>query len=306
MQFVPFVIPLQAIEDAVTRQYGIRLYVLRTDMNHPYISGNKLFKLTYNLQEAQKRGISILLTFGGAYSNHIAAMAAAGKEYGYTTIGIIRGEEYPELNPTLQFAADCGMRLHYVSRNLYRNKEELYKYVCGVFGDENIYLIPEGGSNALGVKGCREIIKSITTDFDVVCCACGTGATMAGITLSLKSGQSAMGFQILKGQGYIKKEIERWIYNERVVNKNFVEPEWLINEDYHFGKYARIRPELVRFVEEFKQNTSIPLDYIYTGKMMFGIYDLIKKGFFKSGQRIVAVHTGGLQGNAGFGELLTG
>ncbi len=304
MQIAPFNIPLQAIEDSVTDRYGVHLFVLRTDLNHPHISGNKLFKLRYNLLEAQRSNIKTLLTFGGAYSNHIAATAAAGKEYGYKTIGIIRGEEYPELNPTLQFAVSCGMRLHYVSRNLYRNKGELYNYVNGVFGEENFYLVPEGGNNFLGVKGCKEITSYITTDFDIVCCACGTGATMAGITLSLKAGQSAIGFQILKGQGYIKKEIERWIHNERVVNKNFVEPIWHINEDYHFGKYARIRPELVSFVEEFNQNNATPLDYVYTGKMMFGIYDLIKRDFFKGGRRIVAIHTGGLQGNAGFGNRL--
>lgn len=298
MQPVPFVIPLQAIEDSVTRQFGVHLYVLRTDLNHPDISGNKLFKLKYNLKEATEKNFDTLLTFGGAFSNHIAATAAAGKEYGFKTIGIIRGDVLLPLNPTLEFARGCGMLLHHVSRTLYKDKAALYNYVNQFFLEENFCVIPEGGANTLGVKGCKEIPDHITRDFDIVCCACGTGTTLAGIIQALKDGQSAIGFQVLKAEGYIKNEVLKWL--EQDIVDIFDSRMWNIVEDYHFGGYARIKPELLDFVDDFKKTHSVQLDYVYTGKMMFGIYDLMKKGFFKNGQRIVAIHTGGLQGNSGF------
>jgi 1-aminocyclopropane-1-carboxylate deaminase len=312
MQFEPFNIPLQAINDDVTRNHGIQLFILRTDLNHPYISGNKLFKLKYNLIEAEKNGIKTLLTFGGAFSNHIAATAAAGKEFGFKTIGIIRGEEYPELNPTLQFAMECGMEINYVARTLYRDKVKLYDYVSQQFSEKSYYLIPEGGSNEMGVKGCKEITGFVNIDFDYVCCACGTGATMAGIILSLKKNQKAIGFQVLKAKEYIKNEVEAHLEKEfkssaNAVNMKFgvvpddknIQNSWSIDENYHFGGYAKSQNELIKFVDWFKHKNQVPLDYIYTGKMMFGIYDLIGKGFFKRGETIVAIHTGGLQGNAG-------
>lgn len=299
MQFAPFVIPLQAVEDPITRQFGLNLYVLRTDLNHPHISGNKLFKLKYNLLEAKKEGATSLLTFGGAFSNHIAATAAAGVECGFKTIGIIRGEEHAELNPTLEFALSCGMQIHYVPRTLYRNKKELLAYVNKVFAGERFYCIPEGGANSLGVKGCREIVNYVNMNFDYICCACGTGTTMAGITLALNEKQKALGFQVLKSDGYIKTEVKHWLESEcsKFNGKN---PVWDINENYHFGGYAKVNQELIDFVKTFKEHNNIPLDYVYTGKMMFGLYALMKKGFFKRGETIVAVHTGGLQGNAGF------
>ncbi len=308
MPFESEIIPLQAVNDAVTKAHGIRLFVLRTDLNHPDFSGNKLFKLKYNLLEAQKLGKKTLLTFGGAFSNHIAASAAAGKKYGFKTIGIIRGEEYPELNPTLQFAKRCRMRLHYVSRSLYRNKTELYEYVEQQFSAENYYLIPEGGSNEFGVTGCKEITEHINMDFDYVCTPCGTGATMAGIVMSLKQNQNAVGFQILKAKGYIQKEVSQWInkFGESSAadldDSEMFSPagNWNINENYHFGGYAKVNKELAVFIKQFELENNIPLDFIYTGKMMFGIYDLIGKGFFKKGRTIIAIHTGGLQGNSGF------
>jgi len=293
MQFAPSIIPLQAISDAITKEFGVRLFVLRTDLNHSTISGNKLFKLKYNLLEAKKNHNKTILTFGGAFSNHIAATAAAGKEYGFKTIGIIRGEAYPQLNSTLQFATDCGMQLHYVSRMLYQNKKELYEYIDQQFSAESFYLIPEGGSNDLGVLGCKEIIQYVNTDFDYVCVPCGTGATITGIILSLKNNQQAIGFQVLKAEEYIKNEVVQWL-NESD------QSSWTINEQYHFGGYAKVKPELTEFVKQFQQANEIPLDYIYTAKMMFGIYDMIKTGFFKRGQTVIAIHTGGLQGNLGF------
>jgi 1-aminocyclopropane-1-carboxylate deaminase/D-cysteine desulfhydrase-like pyridoxal-dependent ACC family enzyme len=286
-------IPLHRLNDSITEKYKVNLYMLRTDLNHPYISGNKLFKLNYNLQEAKKLNKHTLLTFGGAFSNHISATAAAGKEYGFKTIGIIRGEEYTKLNPTLKFSSECGMQLHYVARSVYQNKKELYDFVNTLFITENFYMIPEGGANELGVKGCKEITKFIDMDFDYITCPCGTGTTLAGIVQSLKSKQHVIGFQVLKSEGYVKDEVAKWLNG--ITNNS-----WSINEDYHFGGYAKIKKDLTAFINWFEQTNAIPLDYIYTGKMMFGIYDLIQKGFFKEKQTIIALHTGGLQGNKGF------
>jgi 1-aminocyclopropane-1-carboxylate deaminase/D-cysteine desulfhydrase-like pyridoxal-dependent ACC family enzyme len=290
-----FIPTFQQISDPILDEKGIKLYVLRTDLNHPEISGNKLYKLKYNLEEAKKQGKNTLLTFGGAFSNHIAATAAAGKLAGLSTIGIIRGDELSDLNPTLKLANENGMHLHYVSRELYRDKEALMNYVHSEFG-ENIYAIPEGGSNALGVKGCREITQSIDIRFDFICAPCGTGATFSGILLSLKDKQQAIGFQVLKAENYIKKEVEHWLAEFKQNDKG----SWSINEDYHFGGYAKVNESLKNFIQDFNSKHHIPLDFVYTGKMLFGIIDLIHNNYFTAGSTIIAVHTGGLQGNKGF------
>lgn len=295
-------IPLQKIKSDYITSKGVELFVYRLDLNHPTISGNKLYKLKYNLEEAKKQSKKTILTFGGAFSNHIAATAAAGKEYGFDTKGIIRGEEVAELNPTLTFAKKCGMQLHFVSRALYQNKEALNKYVEEHFSSQNYYSIPEGGSNELGIKGCKEITKDIPIDFDYVCCACGTGSTITGIALSLKEHQHAIGFQVLKGENYIKTEVEKWLthFKLSLPAEQVGEKKWEINEAFHFGGYAKLKPELLNFMLQFEKENAIPLDYIYTGKMMFGIMALIKAGKFKKGDKIIAIHTGGLQGNKGF------
>src|ERR1035437_6799500 len=169
MQIETIIPPLQPVNDELLKPFGVNVFVLRTDLNHPHISGNKLYKMKYNLLEAEKQNKKTILTLGGAFSNHIAATAAAGKEFGFKTIGIIRGEEYSQLNSTLQFATDCGMHLYYVSRTFFRNKEKLYKYVYQTFFEQNFYFVPEGGSNELGVIGCKEITQHIPIDFDYIC-----------------------------------------------------------------------------------------------------------------------------------------
>lgn len=291
---IHFSVPLQQIDTEFIRSFNIRLYIYRLDQNHQHISGNKMFKLHYNLCEAREKNKTSILTFGGAFSNHIAAAAAACKESGLHAIGIIRGEEHPELNATLKFARSCGMELHYVSRTLYQNKKELYEYVEREFGERGYYLIPEGGANELGVLGCKEIISNIPVDFDVICCPCGTGTTLSGIILSIKEHQYALGFQVLKAKGYMHNEVVNWLEHFSSVKQN-----WTINEDHHFGGYAKSTSELAEFIRQFEKENGIPLDPVYTGKMIFGLYDMIQKGDFKKGQTIIAVHTGGLQGIAG-------
>jgi 1-aminocyclopropane-1-carboxylate deaminase len=271
------------------------LYIKREDLNHPLMSGNKCHKLKYNLQEARKGGKDTLLTFGGAYSNHIYAVAAAGKIFNINTIGIIRGEEHLPLNPTLSFAKDDGMKLYYINRTSYRKKIslEINNQLREKFGD--FYLIPEGGTNEFAVKGCSELISKINIDFDYICCPCGTGGTLAGLISGLNGNKFALGFAVLKGASFLKENVQSLLQNLNGISlKN-----WDINLDYHFGGYARIDSLLLDFVDRFTSLTNIPIEPIYTGKMLFGIYNLVAKGYFNEGSQIIAVHTGGLQGLKG-------
>ncbi len=264
------------------------------------MSGNKWYKLKYNLLEARKQNKDTLLTFGGAYSNHIYAVAAAGKLFNFNTIGIIRGEEHLPLNPTLAFASEAGMRLYYLNRISYRKKysSEVIDKLQTTFGD--FYLLPEGGTNQLAVKGCSEIINNIKEDFDFICCPCGTGGTLAGLVSGLKGKKYAVGFSVLKGASFLKDNVESLLQE----NNEFNYTNWDINLDYHFGGYAKLDKQLVDFVNNFSIQSKIPIEPIYSGKMLFGIYDLVSKGFFREGSRILAIHTGGLQGLKGLFEKM--
>lgn len=285
-------IPIQEIDDPVLRENSIRVFLKREDLIHEKISGNKWRKLAYNLRYAKRKGFENLVTFGGAYSNHISATAAAGKEFGFKTIGFIRGESHLPLNPTLHYADSCGMELRYVDRAAYR-KKMTKGFEAQYLGDiKNYYLIPEGGTNTLAVKGCEEILSDIEIDFDVVCCSCGTGGTLSGIINSLKPHQSALGFSSLKGAAFLNDQIRKYVINS----------QWSLNLDYHFGGYAKVDPCLIDFINQFKTKHNIALDPVYTGKMMFGLWDLIKRGCFRKGTSIVAIHTGGLQGIMGMNE----
>jgi 1-aminocyclopropane-1-carboxylate deaminase/D-cysteine desulfhydrase-like pyridoxal-dependent ACC family enzyme len=300
MQDDSFDIPLQRISDEITVAAGVELFVLRIDLNHPFVSGNKRFKLKYNLENARNQDKKTILTFGGAFSNHIAATAAACNEQGFMSIGIIRGDQSEDLNPTLKFAKEQGMELYFVSREIYRLKNEVDFFMKSSFSHSlidkftNSFFIPEGGANDLGVEGCKEIRDHIDIPFDTICCPCGTGTTIAGIILSLKGEEKALGFQVLKGENYIRNEVKRLLDRFRYDNDS-----WSINEDFHFGGYAKYDNELLDFMKKFKLGHNIELDFVYTGKMMFGIYNLMKKGYFPGGERVIVVHTGGLQGNPG-------
>jgi 1-aminocyclopropane-1-carboxylate deaminase/D-cysteine desulfhydrase-like pyridoxal-dependent ACC family enzyme len=241
-----------------------------------------------------------LLTFGGAWSNHIAATAAAGRRFGFNTIGIIRGETGSGLTPILQFAVECGMQLVHVDRATYREKtsEAFLKQLHHRYGD--FYLLPEGGSNQLAIQGCAEIVPDIGTDFDIISVACGTGATLAGLASALAPNQQAFGFAVLKGADFLNTEVSRMLADRGQPERG----NWHIEFDYHFGGYARTTAELFAFIRQFKSDYDIELDAVYTGKMFYGLFDLIHKGTFDSGSRIVAVHTGGTQGNAGFPDLV--
>ncbi|MCW8803860.1 MAG: pyridoxal-phosphate dependent enzyme [Ignavibacteriaceae bacterium] len=290
--------PLEKVNDPLLKERKISLFVKREDLNHPHLSGNKWHKLKYNIQEARKQGKDTLLTFGGAYSNHIYATASAGKIFNLKTIGIIRGEEHLPLNPTLSFAKDNGMKIYYLDRTSYRKKSslEIISQLQEKFGD--FYMLPEGGTNEFAVKGCSEIISRINVDFDYICCPCGTGGTLAGLISGLNGNRFALGFAVLKGASFLKENVQSLLKKQ---NCNSLQ-NWDINLDYHFGGYARIDSVLLDFVNRFTSLTKIPIEPIYTGKMLFGIYDLAAKGFFKEESQIIALHTGGLQGLKGLSD----
>jgi 1-aminocyclopropane-1-carboxylate deaminase len=286
----------QYVELPILREKQVVLSIKREDLIHPLISGNKFRKLKYNVLRAQESGHTKIVTFGGAFSNHIAAVSAAAKIANLESIGIIRGEElvhtWPE-NPTLKRAHDNGMRFKFVSRELYRkrNEPELLISLRNEFGD--FYPIPEGGTNDLAIKGCEEILNPADTEFDFICVCVGTGGTMAGLINASGNNQEVLGFPVLKGD-FLSDEIKKLTGK---VN-------WSLNPKYHFGGYAKINEELVHFINRFKQQTGIPLDPVYTGKMMYGLLDMVRNDNFAPGTRILAVHTGGLQGIYGMNLVL--
>lgn len=281
----------------LTKINEVELHILREDQIYPSISGNKFRKLKYNLEEFSKGNYDAILTFGGAYSNHISATAAAGKEFNIPTIGIIRGEELSEKiaeNPTLSFAQKAGMKLKFISREQYRNKSnpEFLEKLKSEFG--NIYILPEGGTNELAIKGCEEILNENTREFNYIACAVGTAGTISGIVKSSENQQIILGFPALKDSGFLSDEINRF------TNRS----NFKLIKDYHFGGYAKVNNELLEFINDFKRQFGVTLDAVYTGKMMFGIFQLIQNGFFPKGTKILAVHTGGIQGNEGMNRKL--
>lgn len=290
--------PIQFLPDPFPAQVPIRLYLKRDDLLHPLVSGNKWRKLKYNLLAAEERGHHTLLTFGGAYSNHLYATAAAGRAFGFNTIGIVRGDEFRNtladepLNSTLTFCQSCGMRLHFVNRTEYRQKEDpaFLARLTNRFGP--CYVIPEGGTNELAIRGTAEIMPEIVGQLgyapDYVCCSVGTGGTVMGLAQTAPPETTVLGFLSLKATDF-----------------QFFEPvNCQLETAYHFGGYAKTTPELLDFIRSFEQQNAgwpdpVLIEQVYTGKMLYGIYDLARQGYFPDGATVVAVHTGGLQGRSG-------
>lgn len=291
----------QQIHLPILEEKNIRLFVKREDEIHPLVSGNKFRKLKYNIQAVKDGGLQTILTFGGAYSNHIVATSVAGKLSGLNTIGVIRGEELGKdfehtlsSNPTLKAAHENGMQLVFISREQYREKShpDFLDTLKEHYGD--FYVVPEGGTNELAVKGCEEILTNDDAAFDYICSCVGTGGTIAGLIRSAQSHQKVIGFAALKGS-FLSSEVGKYVD---------AEPHWELQETYHFGGYAKYTSELIHFINRFKEVTKVPLDPIYTGKMTFGVIDMIKKGQFPEGSAILLIHTGGLQGIEGFNNML--
>ena len=285
-----------ATQEILLPNSTIKLFIRREDLIHPIVSGNKFRKLKYNLTEAKQDNHTTLLTFGGAFSNHIAAVAYAAQQNGFASIGIIRGEEIASKikeNPTLQFALECGMQFEFISREDYRLKDtqvfiDALKERFGSF-----FLIPEGGTNTIAVKGCEEIITSHDSEYDFICTSVGTGGTISGIINSSFPHQKNLGFPALKGD-FLQKDIRKFVEN---IN-------WELINDYHFGGYGKVNAELIQFINDFYSQYKIPLDPIYTGKMVFGVIDLIAKNYFPDNSKVLLIHTGGLQGIEGMNVKL--
>ena len=281
---IAFPIPYQTLQ----LPQPVQLTIKRLDLIHPQISGNKFFKLKYNLLAAQQQGFSQVLTFGGAFSNHIAATAFAAQHFGFQSIGMIRGEELAsqQFNPTLQTAHDLGMQLNFFSRTKYRLRHQAEYLQQLQQQHPQAFIIPEGGSNALAIQGTQEILSPDDLEnYDVICCAVGTGGTLAGIIESSSEQQHVLGFSALKGD-FLKHDIQQWTDKSN----------WSLTDAYCCGGYAKITPKLLQFMQQFEQQHHIPLEQVYTAKMMMGLLDLIQYHHFPAHTRILAIHTGGLQG----------
>ncbi|WP_158856052.1 1-aminocyclopropane-1-carboxylate deaminase/D-cysteine desulfhydrase [Lunatibacter salilacus] len=288
-------IPTQTLSFPLFHEKNVSVSILRLDLVHPDLSGNKFFKLRHNLMDAQDKGFRRILTFGGAYSNHIYAMAAAGKLFNMDTVGVIRGEIIRPLNPTLDTAEKSGMVLYPMDRNTYKKKEEaqILDDLRRRFGP--VYVIPEGGTNSLAILGCKEILHTEHADATHVAVCVGTGGTIAGITASALAHQSVLGFSALKGD-FIKESIRKLLETHNITPKCSLD----IVTDYHFGGYAKHSRYLITFMQDFYKHTGIPLDPIYTGKMVYGLFDKIRGGYFPTKSKILIIHSGGLQGIKGF------
>jgi 1-aminocyclopropane-1-carboxylate deaminase/D-cysteine desulfhydrase-like pyridoxal-dependent ACC family enzyme len=284
--------PVIEIYDDLFLSSGVQLFIKHEELNHPTVSGNKWWKLKYNLEQAKILNYDTVLTFGGAYSNHIYSTAAAAKELGLKSIGVIRGEETLPLNSTLAFAKECGMNLTYVSREAYRTKTEeaFIAQLRSKWG--NFYLIPEGGTNPLAIKGCAKFAREkLPNDFDYLCLPVGTGGTISGIIAGLDGAKEIIGFSVLKGGDFLKEEIKKNILD--FSQKEY--SNWSLQTDYHFGGYGKKTDSLIQFIDRMEQKHNIRLDQVYTGKLLAGIYDLVEKRFFKKGSSILMLHTGGLR-----------
>jgi 1-aminocyclopropane-1-carboxylate deaminase/D-cysteine desulfhydrase-like pyridoxal-dependent ACC family enzyme len=310
IQYVPEIL-VQSMSDEVCSKFGVKLDVMRLDQVDADLSGNKWFKLKYNIQRAYKLKYSRLLSFGGYYSNHLHALAAAGHRFGFETIGVVRGVEPTIYGPTLSDLLEYGMQLKFVSRESYRNKActQFISDLGKEFAD--VFIIPEGGSNVLGVKGCTEIVSHLWDDLslapDYIVMGCGTGATLAGVILGTKNRCQIIGVSALKGAQYLEQNVLSLITEygkyeevEPIVSSDM----WQIQHGYHFGGFARLTPELVNFMDEFTADVGLPLEPVYVGKSLYAIQDLVRRAVIPLGARVLLIHTGGLQGLRGMAMLM--
>lgn len=277
----------QSIPTQIIEYEGVSLHIKRLDLIHAQISGNKFFKLKYNLMQARKLGCENIISFGGAYSNHIAATAFAAHFFGFNSLGIIRGEElkHKQLNPTLLTAQKYGMLFEFIPREQYRLKN------TSSFMDElrlkhpHAYILPEGGTNHLAILGCSEILNYEDAHFDYICCAVGTGGTISGLIEASQDQQRIIGFSALKGD-FLKTDVQSWTTKQN----------WQLIDTYVQGGYAKTSQALHEFMQWFESKYHIPLEPIYTGKMLYGIFDMIRQGKFHVQDKILVIHSGGLQG----------
>jgi 1-aminocyclopropane-1-carboxylate deaminase len=285
--------PIQEIQHELLAKKEVRLLVKREDLNHPFVSGNKWWKLKYNLATAMRGSHGTILTFGGAYSNHIYAVAAAASALGLQSIGVIRGERILPLNPTLDFAQSCGMRLHFISREAYRSKSDssFVDALRDQFGD--FYLIPEGGTNALAIQGCEEFGRQLVDlPFDKLLLAVGTGGTIAGLIAAFEGKKDVIGVPVLKNGGFLADEIDKLVLNHSGRSAS----NYYLLTEYHQGGYGKVNNRTIDFIQEMNLQCQLPLDPVYTAKLFMAIFSEVEHGMFQRGTTLLAIHSGGLQG----------
>jgi len=286
---IPNITPEKISSDLLSKK-NVEVSVLRLDKVHPVISGNKWFKLRYYLEDAIKQNKKTIVTFGGAWSNHIVATAAASQEIGISSIGVIRGEETNELSATLGQAKELGMKLIFTSREEYRRKK-----IPGQLNESDHYIINEGGYGIKGADGAATILDAFDfLSYSHICCVVGTGTMIAGLTNRTLPLQKMIGISVLKNNTSLDEKVKALLVDK--------EKSFQIIHDYHFGGYAKQTAELINFMNEFYRQTNIPSDFVYTGKLFYGITDLIRHNFFLSGSKLLVIHSGGLQGNASLKE----
>ena len=283
---------------------GLELYIKREDLLHPALSGNKIYKLHGHLMEAARQGASAIVSFGGYYSNHLHALAAVGEALGIQTIGVVRGHRPTQLSPTLQDCVNWGMRLEFVSRKEYAHAAAAGD-MSGLSSEfAQAYVVPEGGAGRCGAVGCGPIISALRRCLDLeqstLCIACGTGTTLAGLLAESRDGEHILGFASLK-LGRRNQEYRTTI--KKMLGRQTGIADWDLVEEFHCGGFGRVSKDLLKFIREFESITGIPLDPVYTGKMLYGIVQLAGRGYWPRGHRVVAIHTGGLQGRRGYPEI---
>ncbi|MDP5212753.1 pyridoxal-phosphate dependent enzyme [Pseudoalteromonas tunicata] len=283
--------PLQKITHPLLSHHNISLTVKRDDLLHPIISGNKWRKLKYNLIHAQQNKINHLISFGGPFSNHIHALAAAGRIFGFKTSAYIRGPELDNQNPTLRFAKSCDMRLIAVDRITYRQKDDLGYLASLSAKHPNCLIIPEGGTNSAAILGVIELAQTLH-QADVLVTPVGSAGTLAGLIEGAHTEQKIIGIAVLKQAEYLIEKMNQLSPKSNQYNN------WQLMTQFHGGGYGKFNRELWHFCQSM-QAYHLPLEPIYSGKMFFALFELIKQGYFQSGTKISAIHTGGLQGIAG-------
>ncbi len=282
---------IEQVHHEILGKYEIQLLIKREDYLHPIISGNKWRKLKYPLLDALDKGFDHLISMGGAWSNHLYALAFIGNKLNIKTTGFIRGKAEDYESPTIKDLKKFGMHIEYVSRTEFRHLRQFRRYNEQPGIDHKAYWIPEGGCCELALSGIKELRQELMDKADIITIACGTGTTLAGLLPRKNDHYQAIGFSALKSEAFLEKEIITLDNSKSVKDQ-----QWRLIHDYHFGGFAKSDEKLSAFITDFEQQTNIPLEAIYTGKMLYGIFDLVKKGFFNCGATLLAIHTGGLQG----------
>jgi 1-aminocyclopropane-1-carboxylate deaminase len=282
---------IQQLDESWFRLYVRNVSMLRLDVIHPVVSGNKWYKLKQNIQHALDNGYKTIITFGGPFSNHLIATAAATQAFGIKAIGIVRGQyAQSELTPTLSDCVQLGIELQFVSREEYAKKEDTVWLQQLYSKYDKPFIIPEGGANELGRLGAEDIAQYIPKQFTHVCVSVGTGTTLIGIRNALPTTQQVWGYAPMRNGSYLSDEIAQHLTSQKNV-------AWQLFSDWHFGGFGKWNDELLTFMDSFNKTNHITLDKVYTAKMMYGIQQQLQQNIFPGDAEILCIHTGGLQGN---------